>query len=192
MDFTLSADQKLFRATTCDLLDRDVPLPTVRKLGADDAGFDRDWWRRGAELGWLAMLADESFGGDSISGSGLADIAIVAQEMGRRVSPGSLAVTNALLATLTRDGAAEAHRDVIEGAIGGEVVLAWAVAEPGRPWQPGNPELRAERNGTGWTLHGQKVLVESGDQADQFVVTAAGPDGPLPAARACRRAGAVQ
>ena len=52
MDLELSDDQELFRETTRAFLESETPLTRVRELAAVAAGFEREWWRRGAELGW--------------------------------------------------------------------------------------------------------------------------------------------
>jgi len=88
MDFDLTADQKLFRATTGEFLEKEMPLTRVRELAGSGVGFEPDWWRRGSELGWNSMIVDPAAGGDSISGEGLVDTCIVAEEMGRLVSSG--------------------------------------------------------------------------------------------------------
>ena len=54
MDLTLSSDQSFFQETTRRFLEGEAPLTRVRELADDPAGFDRGWWRRGAELGWTA------------------------------------------------------------------------------------------------------------------------------------------
>ena len=85
MEYNLTPDQLLFRDTTRDFLEKEAPLTKVRELAAGPVGFEPHWWRRGAELGWTSMLVAPALGGDSISGSGLVDLAIVAEEMGRLV-----------------------------------------------------------------------------------------------------------
>ena len=77
-----SEEQEFLRETTRKFLEAEVPLTVVRSLADDPAGFDRGWWRRGAELGWTSMLVPEAYGGGSLGG-GLTDLAIVAGEMGR-------------------------------------------------------------------------------------------------------------
>ena len=63
--------------------------PLARRAWAEGRnGFDRAWWTRGAELGWAATLVPEDQGGGSVSENGLLDLLIVAEEMGRLVSPG--------------------------------------------------------------------------------------------------------
>src|SRR5437764_372447 len=94
MELVLSEDQQLFRDTTRKFLETSSPLTVVRKLADDSNGFDRDWWRRGADLGWTALLVPEEFGGGSITGQGLLDLVLVAEEMGRLVAPGPLLPVN--------------------------------------------------------------------------------------------------
>jgi len=101
MDFDLTADQKLFRSTTREFLEKEMPLTRVRELAEGGVGFEPDWWRRGSELGWNSMTVAPDAGGDSISGEGLVDTCIVAEEMGRLVSPGPLLGVNVAAAALS-------------------------------------------------------------------------------------------
>jgi alkylation response protein AidB-like acyl-CoA dehydrogenase len=177
MDYDLTADQKLFRATTREFLDKEMPLTRVRELGDLGIGFEPDWWKRGSELGWNSMIVGPDWGGDSISGEGLVDTCIVAEEMGRLVSPGPLIGANVVAAALGEAANAADHADVIAALMAGEAVASWAVYEPRRGWSPLTPAVRATADGSGYVLSGVKDRVEAGDQADYFLVTAAGPDG---------------
>ena len=177
MDFELSADQKLFRATTREFLEKEMPLTRVRELADSGIGFEGDWWRRGSELGWNAMVVDPAAGGDSISGEGVVDACIVAEEMGRLVSPGPLIGTNVVAAALSEAANAADHAGVISALMAGEAVASWAVYEPGHGWAPLAPSVQATRDGSGYVLSGVKDRVDSGDQADYFLVTAAAADG---------------
>ena len=67
VDFRLTDDQELFRETTRRFLESECPLTEVRRLESEPAGFDADWWRRGADLGWTATLVPEEDGGGSVS-----------------------------------------------------------------------------------------------------------------------------
>jgi alkylation response protein AidB-like acyl-CoA dehydrogenase len=177
MDYDLDADQKLFRATTREFLDKEMPLTRVRELADLGVGFEPDWWKRGCELGWNSMIVGSDWGGDSISGEGLVDTCIVAEEMGRLVSPGPLLGANLVAAALGEAANAADHADVIAALMAGEAVASWAVYEPRRGWSPMTPAVQASADGSGYVLSGVKDRVEAGDQADYFLVTAAGPDG---------------
>jgi alkylation response protein AidB-like acyl-CoA dehydrogenase len=174
MDFDLTPDQKLFRATTKKFLDTEVPLSTVRELSTSALGYPRDWWTRGAELGWTALLAGEEQGGGSVSGAGLLDLLIVAEEMGRLVSPGPLVPVNVVLTALTETGT---HAEVAERLVAGEAVATWATYEPGSGWAPFEPSTTATPADGGWILTGVKDRVEAADSADFFLVTASAPEG---------------
>ena len=175
MDFDLTADQKLYRTTARDFLEKQMPLSRVRELGESGTGFERDWWRQGSELGWNSMLTG-SFG-DSISGEGLVDTCIVAEEMGRLTAPGPLLGVNLVAAALSEAANADEHAEVITALMAGEAVASWAVYEPRHSWAPLAPGVQAARDGSGYVVSGIKDRVEAGDQADWFLVTAAAPDG---------------
>ncbi|MEU4810145.1 acyl-CoA dehydrogenase family protein [Nocardia fluminea] len=177
MDFELSADQRLFRSTTREFLARSVPLDVVRGLAASGVGFDRQWWRRGAELGWTAPLVPERLGGGSVSDVPMADLALVAREFGRACAPGPLVTTSAVLTALVR----EQNRfvDLLAAVRSGETIAAWAHYEPGHGLGTAAVDTVAVPEGTGFRICGAKDRVECGDQAQVLLVSARGPHGPV-------------
>ena len=177
MDFDLTADQRLFRATTREFLEKEMPLTRVRELASSGIGFESDWWKRGSELGWNAMTVDPAAGGDSISGEGLVDTCIVAEEMGRLTAPGPLLGVNVVAAALSEAANADEHAELIAALMAGEAVASWAVYEPRHSWAPLAPGVQAASDGSGYVVSGVKDRVEAGDQAGWFLVTAAAPDG---------------
>ncbi|WP_040701793.1 acyl-CoA dehydrogenase family protein [Nocardia vinacea] len=172
-----TGDQRLFQTTTREFLDHTVPIETVRELADAASGFDDLWWRRGAELGWTAMLVPEHLGGGSISGQPMTELALVAEEFGRTCAPGPLIPTSAVLTGLAATG--DRFADVIAEIVSGDAIAAWALYEPGHGLDLTAPDTRAEPDGTGYRLTGLKDRVEAGDRADLFLVTAHGPDGPI-------------
>jgi alkylation response protein AidB-like acyl-CoA dehydrogenase len=178
MDLELTADQELLRDTTRRFLQASMPLTSVRSLADEPSGFDRGWWKKGAELGWTSLLVSEARGGGSVSGEGLCDLALVAEEMGAMVSPGPLIPTNVVAQTLAVDGTGDLADSVLSGLLAGELVASWCVAEPGRPIDPDRLELRAERDGDDFVLDGLKRPVEAASESDWLLVTATGLEGP--------------
>lgn len=173
MELELTNDQQLFRETTRKFLETSTPLTVVREIAAENPdGFDRGWWRRGAELGWTSMLVPEELGGGSVSGEGVLDLQLIAEEMGRLVSPGPLVPANVVAAALSHPEAAGQHDDVVAGLLSGETIATWAVAEPGGSWSPAEAQLRAEPGEDGFVLRGDKTAVEAAAQADYFLVSA--------------------
>ncbi len=177
MPFGLTDDQELFRETTARFLEETCPLDAVRRIAEDEAdGFDRAWWRRGAELGWVSMLVSEDHGGGCISGQPLADLQLVAEEVGRLVSPGPLIPTNVVAAALSRVGT-PAHHKQLAALVSGETVATWCPEGTGVGGRAGAGGVRAVARGDGFVLDGASVPVEAGGQADLILVTARAGEG---------------
>jgi alkylation response protein AidB-like acyl-CoA dehydrogenase len=177
MDLELTPDQELLRSTTHRFLRDTVPLTAVRALADNPSGFDRSWWKQGSKLGWTSLLVDEARGGGSVSGHGLCDLALVAEEMGSLVSPGPLIPTNVVAQTISIDGSDEQADRILAGLLSGDSVATWCLAEPGRPLEPEAIAFRVESNDYGFILDGVKRPVDSAGEAEWLLVTAAGHDG---------------
>lgn len=65
MEGRLTNDQEFFRDTTRRFLETECPITTVRAFRHSASGFDRAYWRRGADLGWTSLLVPEDLGGGS-------------------------------------------------------------------------------------------------------------------------------
>ena len=65
MLLNLTSDQEFFRETTAKFLDEQAPVASSGGCATTPSGFDPDYWRRGAELGWTSLLVDEEHGGGS-------------------------------------------------------------------------------------------------------------------------------
>ncbi len=170
MTAAANPEQMLFASTAQAFLDKEVPLSTVREIQSRGGSFDARWWQRAAELGWASLLVPEELGGGSVSGDGVADLALLAEQAGRTVAPGPLHPVSVVLAGLVE--APEHHESTIESLVSGEAVASWAVYEPGKPFAPLTADLTAAAVDGGYRLDGVKDRVESGDAADLLLVTA--------------------
>lgn len=172
-----SAELALFASTTAAFLQKEAPLARVRELHAAGLSFDPAWWRRAAELGWTALLVPEELGGGNVSGNGVTDLAMVAEQLGKTVAPGPLYPVSVVLTALAEGADAQAHADAIESLISGTAVATWAVCEPGRGWAPLEPTVTATPTGAGgYRLDGTKDRVEAGAQSDLLLVVARSGD----------------
>ena len=173
---TISEDQEFFRETTVRYLSEHVPRFVVRNLRDDPAGFDRGYWRGGAELGWTSLLVDEARGGGTISDAGLLDLSLVAYEFGTHAAPGPLLGTNVVAAALNAHAAdGGAQGEVLRGLLSGEVVASWCAPLVGPEGWVATVEARSD--GSSIVLRGQTRVVESAAQADQLLVTCRDSDG---------------
>lgn len=177
MEVTLTDDQEFFRDTTRKFLEGECPIVQVRELAASAAGFERDYWRQGAELGWTSLLVPEELGGGSISGSGVVDLTLVADAFGAHVAPGPLLPANVVAAAIARSGTDEQKAGLLPALVAGEVVATWAVAEPAPHDRLGDVTVTATADGDGFVLSGVKSPVEAGAQSEQLLVTARTDDG---------------
>jgi alkylation response protein AidB-like acyl-CoA dehydrogenase len=172
-----SPEKILFASTTQAFLQKEVPLSRVRELHSQGVSFELSWWQRAAELGWTALLVPEELGGGSVSGDGFADLAMVAEQLGRTVAPGPLFPVSTVLAALVDSDEPQAHAETIESLIAGEAVGSWAVYEPGRGWTPDEPSVTATATDSGYRIDGVKDRVEAGAQSSLLLVVARTDDG---------------
>lgn len=163
-------ERLLFASTTQSFLEKEASLNRLRELHAAGTSFETDWWRRAAELGWTSLLVPEELGGGSVSGDGVADLALVAELAGKSVAPGPLHPVSTVLAGLVE--APENHEGTIESLVSGELVASWAVYEPGKPWSPLDAAVTATPTPTGYRIDGVKDRVEAGAESGFLLVLA--------------------
>ncbi|HXB36062.1 MAG TPA: acyl-CoA dehydrogenase [Acidimicrobiales bacterium] len=165
-------EQEFFRATTERFLVEHAPPDALRRLRDDADGFDRDYWRRGAELGWTSLLVDEAHGGGSISGAGLVDLSLVAYEFGHHAAPGPLTATNVVASALSDRGSDGEQAEVLAGLLSGEAIAAWCAPELGARPDTWRTAVEIERAGDALVLRGTVRPVEHAGQAEHLLVTA--------------------
>lgn len=170
MTAAANPEQMLFASTAQAFLEKEAPLSKVREIQGNGGSFDARWWQRAAELGWASLLVPEELGGGSVSGDGVADLVLLAEQAGRSVAPGPLHPVSVVLAGLAE--APEHHEATIEALVAGEAVASWAVYEPGKPFAPLTAAVTATATDGGYRIDGVKDRVEAGDAAGVLLVTA--------------------
>ncbi len=175
MELDLTSDQEMLRATTARFISEACPLSMVRQIVDGTGVCPSDYLSRAAELGWFAMLAPEEHGGGSVSGDGLRDLALIAEERGRVLQPGPLASMNVVAAALGSAGSLDQHALVLEPLCRGEVVATWAFG--GAMVGGSDAVISVSRTTEGFALTGRAAMVQGGAGADCFLVTADGPEG---------------
>lgn len=170
MEFALSEEQRLLEASLRRLLADRYSFDQRRAYARTAEGWSRDIWRALAELGVLALPFAEEEGG---LGGGAVETMLVAQALGE------VQVLEPWLATVVLGGgflrygaSAERRAAIVPRLAAGEVLLAFAHAEPGATADLSDVATIARRDDRGWRLNGRKTLVLHGDVADHLVVTA--------------------
>ena len=176
MDFTYDDEQQALREAVRGLVGRAYgDFESRRRAVDEDPGFSETVWLQLAEMGVLGLPFDERYGG---MGAGAVEVGIVAHELGRVLAPEPF-LTSVVLAggLVAAAGSEEQKAELLGGLASGDLVLAFAHAEPGSRWAPTAEGVRAERAGDRWTLSGVKEPVPHGARADVLVVSAVLPDG---------------
>lgn len=158
-----------------DFVQRGADLPRVRALAQTRAEFDRAQWRQLAELGWLGVLAPESCGG---LGLGLAEAAIVAEGLGRALTPEPYTAVAVLAARVLEQAAASPLRDeLLTGLAAGESVPVLAWQEQADDFGGLQVASTATPFEGGYRVSGEKKFVIGAGAADGYLVTANAADG---------------
>jgi alkylation response protein AidB-like acyl-CoA dehydrogenase len=177
MRLDLTADQRLLQSASAEFLRDTSSVAVTRALHADGRSFDRDTWRRGAELGWASLLVPENLGGGSVSGAGLVDATIIAEQFGALAAPGPFLPVNVVAAALAEAPNAAAHAGLLKRLLAGEAIGTWACCPPGGGWNLEAGPVAAVPDGGGYRLSGVHEGVEAATDADVFLVLARTPEG---------------
>jgi alkylation response protein AidB-like acyl-CoA dehydrogenase len=113
VDFQLSDDQRALADGVRSLVKGRFPLEGIRRREGESTVVDVEDWRALGEAGVFSLRVPEETGG---LGLGLADAAVVFEELGRGLIPGPVVGTE-LAATLTPPIGGTASGDTIAGAV---------------------------------------------------------------------------
>ena len=172
MAFTLTPEQASIRDTARRFVHERAPVAHLRRLRdeGDPTGFSRALWSEMADLGFAGLTLPAEHGG---AGLGHAELGLVLEELGRSLVPSPLVSTVLLLgaAAVALGGTPAQKGEHLPAVAAGERILALA-HEEGTRHARYRVRTRAERDGGGFRLTGEKVFVLDGHAADTLVVVA--------------------
>ena len=170
MNFSLSDEQILFQQSVDSFVAKECDIDQRRALVAGEDGFSRDHWASFAELGWLGLALDEAHGG--LGGSAL-DNAVLMEAFGRGLVPAPYLSSVVLGGGLLTAAASDAQKSALLPALAtGELMLAFAYAEPRGRYDLAHVETRAQQKDGGYVLSGHKSVVFHGASAERIIVSA--------------------
>jgi alkylation response protein AidB-like acyl-CoA dehydrogenase len=172
VDVNLSEDQQMLQDMTRRFLEDRSPISALRKLVDGNESLDRDVWREGAELGWVALFVPEEYGGIAEDSQGVADAAVIAEELGRVVFGGPFLSSCTVAFAIAQSGADEQKASWLPGLAAGETLAAWCFAALGHQGGAVPGGVTAKQSGEGWVLDGTAALVEDAGVAELLLVTA--------------------
>lgn len=175
MPLTLTEEQTMLQETADGFLNEHAPISHFRQLrdACDPDGVSRDLWRAFGEMGFAGVIIPEAQGG---LGLGAVEAGVIAESLGRTLTPSPFMGSAVLSARVLADGGSEAQQTWLPKIAAGEAILSLAMDE-GAKHAPSRIATRAERSGNGFRLNGAKGFVLDGHVADALIVVAKTDEG---------------
>lgn len=174
VDFGFTEEHELLRQSVRRFLEERCPFSEVRRLAADPLGYDPGLWKEMAMLGWIGLTLSEGSGG---AGLGQLHLALVLDEMGRRLLPGPFLASVLAGFALEAAGSDAQRRRFCAPIAAGELLATLALGEPAASWEPEHVAATAEPVEGGWVLRGLKTGVLSAASAGLVIAPFVTPDG---------------
>ena len=170
MDFTYTETQDMIRDTLSRFLSDTYDFETRQAFTASDEGRDPAIWTALAQdLGMLGASFAEEHGG---LGGGALENAIVMEELGKVLGVEPYLPTVVIAGgALKAVGGAQADKYIPE-IIAGNMIVAFAYAEPQGRYDLANLKTSAKKEGAGYVLNGHKSVVYAAPWATHLLVTA--------------------
>jgi alkylation response protein AidB-like acyl-CoA dehydrogenase len=168
MNFQHTEDRRMLADTLNRFVTEQYPFETRDRIARSPEGFSADLWNRFAELGIIGALFNETDGG---FGGGGFDITVVFESLGRGLVVEPFLDTLIVGQAIARDGS-EAQKAMLAELIDGSRLVALAHGEPGGHYELSRVTTRAQRVGDAWQLNGAKAVVQHGENASLFLVSA--------------------
>ncbi|MBB3177021.1 acyl-CoA dehydrogenase family protein [Variovorax sp. Sphag1AA] len=167
MNFEHTEDRRMLADSLNRFIAEQYGFEARNRIAQSKEGFSKEIWKQFADLGVIGALFSEADGG--FGGAGF-DVAVVFEELGRR-----LVVEPLLGAVMAGEAISVSGNDAQKAKLAeiiGGTVAAFAHDEPESHYELSRVQTRAERSGDGWVLDGVKAVVQQGEQASLFVVSA--------------------
>ena len=160
MSLGISEEHAELHATARRWVESNATLPVTRAtVEADDEELPA-FWDDLVSLGWLGLAVEEQYGGD---GYGLAEVAVLLEELGRSVAPGPFLPTQLAMAVIGSFGSDAVKGRFLPRLASGELIGAVGVgAEP----------LGTKIDGDGLTVRGECSPVLGAATASLLVLPA--------------------
>ena len=171
MALVLNDEQTMLRDNARGFLAKNAPIAHLRALrdNRDAEGFSRALWKNFVEMGWAGILVPQDYGGLEL---GHVEAGVVAEELGRTLTPSPFLSTAVLAATaIARAGNDKQKENYLPKIVAGELIATLAVDETAKH-HPEKIAMPAARAGNGFKLSGAKTFVIDGHVANLLIVAA--------------------
>jgi alkylation response protein AidB-like acyl-CoA dehydrogenase len=170
MDFGLSEEQEMLKASARDFLQKECPKRLVRQLDESDEGYSSELWQKMAKQGWMGLVFPEKYGGND---GNLLDLTVLLEEMGYNILPGpffSTVVLGGLI--ILAAGSEEQKTEFLPKVASGEMILSLALTEPAASYEAASVKTKATARDGGYVIKGTKLFVLNANVADYILCVA--------------------
>jgi len=170
MDFSLTPEQELIRASAREFCEREI-VPHSRDWDRAEE-LDRGLVPKLAAAGYLGATIAEEYGG---MGLDTVSYCLLMEELGRADSSvrGIVSVNLGLVGkTIAKWGTDKQKREWLPQLASGDALGCYALTEPGSGSDPASLVTRAKRDGDDWVLNGAKLFITLGSWAGLALVFA--------------------
>ena len=175
MDLDFSQEQDMLREMVRGVCNEYATIDIVREAEDDPTGYPAEFWKQIGELGLLGLLIPEEYGGGEQT---TLEAAIVYEEFGRALAPSPHFVSAVLSAlTVLRSGSDDQKQAWLPKIASGEAILTPAWLEPSNGYGPKGVQIRAQADGDGFRINGEKRHVSFASSANRLIVLARTGDG---------------
>jgi alkylation response protein AidB-like acyl-CoA dehydrogenase len=181
-DAERAGDLAALREAVGDLIAGSGGVAAARRRLEAGPGYDEQAWRLlGAEMGLAGLGIGEDLGG---AGGGLAELTVVAEELGRSLLPVPF-FSSTVLAGQILSRCPDTSGDVLAGLCAGTELAAFAGTDADGCWRPerlpveanADAAAGADAEASTWRLRGTAEFVLDGASAAHLVVAASTPSG---------------
>ena len=164
------ADAAGFRAEVRQFLEETCPAELVARVHRSGTVHDWEFHRAVAARGLLRVGWGPEWGAEERTDD---DVRALWEELERAGAPIDGWGTSDLVArTLARVGTEEQRRDIVPRVLGGEILICLGYSEPDSGSDVAAASTRAERDGDGWVITGQKMFTTLAHEASYvFLLT---------------------
>src|SRR3990172_1313226 len=171
MDFAFAPAHERFRTELQEFCRKEVTPELFAEI--KEAGEDHHpgFYRKLAERGWIGLQWPAEYGGRSLDNL---HTAIFFEEMEYAFAPtGRYRGSVVFVGESIRAFGSEAQkREILPKIARGELTCCWMLSEPGAGSDAAAIALRAEADGDGWILNGQKIFTSGAHDSDLGMVAA--------------------
>ena len=161
-------DRQALRDGFARYLEAEAGQEKLRAGFASDRGYDNSIWQQMAEMGLLGIAISEDFEG---VGGGAIDVALVMEELCRKLLPVPFASTCVVAAEMiVRFGQDSIKEDLLQKIATGQLTVSISGTGDFVSLSDDNHSLSAELSGDSWVMNGQVSFVSHAGVADYHLL----------------------